>query len=118
MSYVEEFCDNIAIINQGEVVLEGELKEIKKDYSKNRLMLSAENYSLDELAEKVEKDLKGVLVAEKKKEFLVLELTDAVSKKEVVKALAETDIDIVKFGRYEPSLNDIFVGKVGEELEK
>lgn len=118
MSYVEEFCDNIAIINQGEVVLEGELKEIKKDYSKNRLMLSAENYSLDELAEKVEKELKGVLVAEKKKEFLVLELTDAVSKKEVVKALAETDIDIVKFGRYEPSLNDIFVGKVGEELEK
>ena len=118
MSYVEEFCDNIAIINQGEVVLAGELKEIKKDYSKNRLMLSAENYSLDELAEKVEKELKGVLVAEKKKEFLVLELTDAVSKKEVVKALAETDIDIVKFGRYEPSLNDIFVGKVGEEIEK
>lgn len=118
MSYVEEFCDNIAIINQGEVVLAGELKEIKKDYSKNRLMLSAENYSLNELAEKVGKELKGVSVAEKKKEFLVLELTEGISKKDVIKALAETDIDIVKFGRYEPSLNDIFVEKVGEEIEK
>lgn len=118
MSYVEEFCDNIAIINQGEVVLAGELKEIKKDYSKNRLMLSAENYSMEELAKKVEKELKGVTVAEQKKEFLVLELTEGTLKKDVVKALAETDIDIVKFGRYEPSLNDIFVSKVGEELEK
>lgn len=118
MSYVEEFCDNIAIINQGEVVLAGELKEIKKDYSKNRLMLSAENYSLNELEEKVGKELKGVSVAEKKKEFLVLELTEGISKKDVIKALTETDIDIVKFGRYEPTLNDIFVEKVGEEIEK
>ena len=118
MSYVEEFCDNIAIINQGEVVLAGELKEIKKDYSQNRLMLSAENYSMEELTKKVEKELKGVTVAEQKKEFLVLELAEGTSKKDVVKTLAETDIDIVKFGRYEPSLNDIFVAKVGEEIEK
>ena len=68
--WIAEFCDNIAIINQGEVVLAGELKEIKKDYSKNRLMLSAENYTLDELAEKVGKELKAVSVSEKKKEFL------------------------------------------------
>lgn len=33
MSYVEEFCDNIAIINQGQVVLDGQLKDIKKEYS-------------------------------------------------------------------------------------
>lgn len=118
MSYVEEFCDNIAIINQGEVVLEGELKEIKKDYSRNRLMLSAENYSMEELAKKIEKEFKGVSVAEKKKEFLVLEPAEGIAKKDVVKVLAETDIDIVKFGRYEPSLNDIFVEKVGEEIEK
>ena len=80
MSYVEEFCDNIAIINQGEVVLAGELKEIKKDYSQNRLMLSAENYSMEELTKKVEKELKGVTVAEQKKEFLVLELAEGTSK--------------------------------------
>lgn len=118
MSYVEEFCDNIAIINQGEVVLAGELKEIKKEYGKNRLMLAAENYNLDDLAQKAENELGGVFAAEKKKDFLVLELKEGSSKSEIIKKLAETDIDIVKFGRYEPSLNDIFVGKVGEEMEK
>lgn len=36
MSYVEEFCDNIAIINQGRIVLFGDLKEIRKEYGRNR----------------------------------------------------------------------------------
>lgn len=117
MSYVEEFCDNIAIINKGEVVLAGELKEIKKDYSKDRLMMSAENYTLEKLAEKIDREFTGLSVAEVKKEFLVLALENGVSKKNIMKDLAETDIDVVKFGRYEPSLNDIFVAKVGEEIE-
>lgn len=115
MSYVEEFCDNIAIINQGEVVLAGELKEIKREYSKNRLMLSAENYTLEELEEKVTQSIEGVSVSGKTRDFLVLELTEGITKKEILKELAGTDIDIEKFGRYEPSLNDIFVAKVGME---
>lgn len=117
MSYVEEFCDHIAVINQGEVVLSGELKEIKKEYGKNRLVLAAENYSLEELAEKVEREISGLSVSEKKKEYLVLEAAQGKNKKDILKSLAETDIDVVKFGRYEPSLNDIFVAKVGEEAE-
>lgn len=115
MSYVEEFCDHIAIINKGEVVLCGELKEIKKEYSKNRLMLAAENYSTEELAAKVGREIVGLKVSEKKKDYLVLELAAESSKKEVMRSLTETDIDVVKFGRYEPSLNDIFVAKVGDE---
>ena len=47
MSYVEEFCDEIAIINKGEIVLSGNLKNIKKDFGKNRLILSANNMSLE-----------------------------------------------------------------------
>lgn len=116
MSYVEEFCDNIAIINQGEVVLSGRLKEIKKDYGKNRLMLSAENVEGTALAEKLAKEYGSlVTVSEIKKDFLVLELTEGVNAKDFLKALSESDIEVEKFGRFEPSLNDIFVAKVGEE---
>lgn len=32
--YVEEFCENIAIINHGEIVLEGELSKIKQEFVK------------------------------------------------------------------------------------
>ena len=116
MSYVEEFCDNIAIINQGEVVLDGRLKEIKKEYGRNRLMLAAVNYSPEQLAEKVDRDFEGlVTVSDKRKEFLVLELAAGRSGKEVLERLAGSDLEVERFGSYEPSLNDIFVAKVGEE---
>ncbi len=116
MSYVEEFCDNIAVINQGQVVLEGKLKNIKKDYGKNRLMLASENYSLDELAGRLEKEwTELVSVSGRKKEFLILELKAGVDKQAMVERLAKSDIVIEKYGNYEPSLNDIFVAKVGEE---
>ncbi len=116
MSYVEEFCDNIAIINQGEVVLAGDLKEIKKDYGKNRLILSAENMSLAELEQKIEGaygDL--VSVVGRQKEFLILELTESGNRAKLMERLATSEVQVEKFGIYEPSLNDIFVAKVGEE---
>ncbi len=117
MSYVEEFCDNIAIIDKGKVVLAGELKEIKKDYGKNRLMILAENMSLEDLQQTLEKDLSDlVTVVAKRKDCLVLEMKDGADKKQIMQKLTQTDIDIEKFGRYEPSLNDIFVEKVGEEV--
>lgn len=116
MSYVEEFCDNIAIINQGEVVLDGRLKEIKREYGKSRLMLAAVNYSPEQLAEKAEKEFGGLIrVSEQKREFLVLELLEGHSQREVLERLAASDIEVERFGSYEPSLNDIFVAKVGEE---
>ena len=116
MSYVEESCDNIAIINQGQVVLDGQLKDIKKEYSRNRLMLAAENHTLEELARKVEGEWQGLArVSGRKKEFLVLELSEGADKRAFLERLAKSDVDVEKFGRYEPSLNDIFVAKVGEE---
>lgn len=116
MSYVEEFCDNIAIINQGEVVLAGELKEIKKEYGRNRLMLSAENYSLEQLAQKIGKEWQELaVVSGRKKEFLILELKEGIHRHRLLERLAGSDIEVEKFGGYEPSLNDIFVAKVGEE---
>lgn len=116
MSYVEEFCDNITIINKGEVVLAGNLKEIKRDYGKNRLMISAENMSLEQLADMIGAEWSALVsVCDRKKEFLILELNEGVSRKAVMEKLAQYDIVIEKFGSYAPSLNDIFVAKVGEE---
>ena len=115
MSYVEEFCEDIAIINQGKVVLAGQIKEIKKEYGKNRLILSAENYTLEALHTKLNKEFKGLIhKIKQKKTFLVLELSEKCTKKQLLEKLGKTDIDVEVFGRYEPSLNDIFVAKVGE----
>lgn len=116
MSYVEEFCDHIAIINQGEVVLAGRLKEIKQAYGEKQLVLAAENLSQEELAARIEKEFADIVsLSGKKREFLILELADGHTKKELLERLAKSDIGVERFGNYEPSLNDIFVAKVGEQ---
>ena len=116
MSYVEEFCDHIAIINQGEVVLAGRLKEIKQAYGEKQLVLAAENLSQEELADRIEKEFADIVsLSGKKREFLILELVDGHTKKELLERLAKSDIGVERFGNYEPSLNDIFVAKVGEQ---
>lgn len=115
MSYVEEFCDSIVIIDKGEVALKGSLKDIKKQYGKDRLILSAENYNLEELDQKIRMEFSELVTTHSiKKDFLVLELLQNSRKSDFVQEIIRSNIDIAHFGIYEPSLNDIFVARVGE----
>lgn len=116
MSYVEEFCEDIAIINKGEIVLSGNLKEIKKNFGENRLILSSNNYDLLTLKDLCTESFSSIAnVTEVKKDFLVLELCNGCTKNELLQSILNTDIDIEKFAIYEPTLTDIFVMKVGDE---
>lgn len=118
MSYVEEFCEDIAIVNKGEIILSGNLKDIKKKFGENRLVLSACNYSLEKLKEVCENNFSELVdVNEVKKEFIVLELKKDISKKQLLLALINSGVDIEKFGEYEPTLTDIFVLKAGDNNE-
>ena len=116
MSYVEEFCEEIAIINKGEIVLSGNLKEIKKEFGNNRLILSANNLTLDDLKSICEEKFNNlVIVNEIKKDCLILELLYNTTKNQLLENILKENIDIEKFSMYEPDLTDIFVKKVGEE---
>lgn len=116
MSYVEEFCDNIAVINHGEVVLSGRLKEIKKEFGQNRLVLSAENYSLPELKNLLDEQMGDVIKVDMvKKDYLIMVMNEYVTKERVLGRILNSTIKIEQFGIYEPSLNDIFVEKVGDD---
>lgn len=116
MSYVEEFCEDIAIINKGNIALSGNLKDIKKEYGKNRLILSSNNYSLDELEEICKNNFSNlVTVYAVKKDFLILELCEDCTKNSFLKSIIDYGIDIESFSVYEPSLTDIFVLKAGDE---
>lgn len=118
MSYVEEFCEDIAIIDKGNIVLSGELKTVKKKYGENRIILNSSNFKIDELKEICENDFSDfVVVNEVRDEFILLEIKEASSKKEFLSALSSSSIDVSLFGDYEPSLNDIFVSKVGGKDE-
>ena len=101
MSYIEEFCDSIAIINGGEVVLTGDLHEIKRNYPRNRLVVHSRQNEM------IAAEYSGSCQWGEDDE-LIITLSDPADKKEVMKKLTEIyDIDEIKV--YEPSLNDIFV---------
>lgn len=118
MSYVEEFCEDIVIINRGEVALAGNLDEIKAEYGKGRKILSAVNYSLPELMELCKEKLGGMVeVLGKNKHHVILTLKEGTDQWQILSALKQQNVEIKTFGAYEPSLNDIFVSRVGEEEE-
>ena len=101
MNYIEEFCDSIAIINGGEVVLFGDLYEIKRNYPRNRLVVRS--LEADAIAEKYSKRISRSENGE-----LILTLDSPEDKPAVMRELTETyDVDELKV--FEPSLNDIFV---------
>lgn len=115
MSYVEEFCDDIVIINKGEVVLKGELKEIKKEFGKDQLAFSALNYTSEELATLCKQQFRELFsITAVKKDYIIIRVKSGKTKNQVLEALLASKIDLARFGIYEPSLTDIFVQKAGD----
>ena len=90
MSYVEEFCEDIVIINQGQVVLEGNLNEIKLAYGRDQLILGDRNKSVQEFKQFCEQELIEVLqVCGQTKDALIVKLLDGQTRKDLLKALLE-----------------------------
>ena len=106
MSYIEEFCDSIAILKNGVVALHGDLHDIKRDYPRDRLVVRTEN------PDAILADY-GTACTVMEDGALRIQLDSADEKKAVMTRLVENyDIDEVKV--FEPSLNDIFVEYAGD----
>ncbi len=101
MNYIEEFCDNIAILNGGRIVLNGELRKIKKHYFQDKIVVRS--CEIDKILSEF-----GGLAKKINKDEFIIQLTDPCEKKQTMqKLVSEYDIDEIKV--FEPSLNDIFV---------
>lgn len=111
MEHVELFCKKLAIIMHGKPVLEGYLSDIKEKYRKKNIMIKGD------IDRKTLTKIPGVVsVIEKADEFEV-KIKDASVTEDVFKVVSKHK-NIMKFVVEEPSLNEIFVSKVGESYEK
>lgn len=107
MNYIEEFCNKIAILNGGNIVLQGEINEIKRNYVRDKLIVRSEN------AKEIMAYL-GSNCSMNEAGELMIQLSAATEKQSVMKDLTEKyDIDEIKV--FEPSLNDIFVEYAGDQ---
>lgn len=116
MNYVEEFCEDIVILHHGDVVLQGNLKQIKKEYGKNRIVIRALYPKMQEFRELLETQCQELLhIYEEKDGGFIIELQPNVNKRDVLTRMLELEVDLEAFQLYEASLTDIFVSKAGDE---
>lgn len=106
MSYIEEFCDSIAIINAGRVALHGDLRKIKRNYVRDRLV------AVSRRAKEIMAEL-GECCTEREDGSLLIRLASPDDKQAMMRRLVENyDVDEIRV--FEPSLNDIFVEYAGD----
>lgn len=107
MHTIEEFCTNILIINKGKTVLKGNIKDIKKTYPANRIIIETEEDIKDIIKEQ------NLKIENSHDNSYVVKIDDEKQGHELLKNIVKKKIDINKFEIMKPTLNDIFIEKVG-----
>lgn len=109
MATIEEFCTNILILNRGKTVLQGNLKDIKATYPANRLQLDVD--------QNINQYLKEFKIENSKNNQYTIQIRDEKSARDLLQKLVEDNIQVSKFEIMKPTLNDIFIEKVGAQNE-
>lgn len=111
MDHVEYFCEKLLILVKGETVLEGKLKNIKDEYKKKNIKIIGD-VKKEELLK-----IDGVLKVEKAGIEYIVNIKEKNCVKNVFDYVKKQN-NIEKFIVEEPTLNEIFIEKVGESYEK
>lgn len=109
MATIEEFCSDILILDKGKTVLQGNLKEIKDTYEANRLEIDSK-----EDISKYIKELNLEIENEKDNSY-VIKIKNEDEAHKLLNNIAKDKLKINKFEIHKPTLNSIFIEKVGEE---
>ena len=110
MEHVELFCKKLLILLKGKTVLKGDLKKIKEDYRKKNIFIKAD-IDYDKLNQ-----INGVEKVIKTQDEIIVTVLESKNISDVFNYI-KTCKNVTKFVVEEPSLNEIFVSKVGEAYE-
>ncbi|GGB51495.1 ATP-binding cassette domain-containing protein [Virgibacillus dakarensis] len=110
MEHVEELCEHLCILHKGKQVVHGSLRDIKRSFGKKNLVIHAE-FPLDFL-----QDHAGVVKYKALTDGCELQIENEDVSQTIFAELQGKGF-IRKFDLEEPSLNDIFIEKVGASYE-
>jgi ABC-2 type transport system ATP-binding protein len=111
MPIIEEFCQDILILNKGDTVLTGNLNDIKNTYARNNVVLNV-NADIESFLSE------DIRILSKNGTNYLLEISSEDSANSLLKNLLNNNIYVEKFEIKAPSLEDIFVEKVGYKEEE
>ena len=107
LEHIEEFCEKLTILVKGKSILNGYVKDIKKEYQKQNIFIKG-----DVDIKEIEK-IKGVIKVTKTLEEVLVKITDDSVINKVFKEISNKSI--TKFSVEEATLNEIFIEKVREQ---
>ena len=106
MEYIEDFCEKLIILVKGSPIVSGSLKEIKESYGIKNIMLRGTKLPLDKI-----KKVTGVISVSKVRGEVEVKIEDKKIAPKIFDLVKDTNI--TKYDLVEPSLNEIFIAKVG-----
>ena len=107
MATIEEFCSDILILNKGKTVLQGNLKKIKETYPANRVEINV-NQDIRNYIKEFDLEIE----TEANNNY-VIKISSEEKAHKLLNRLVSENIVIDKFEIKKPTLNDIFIEKVG-----
>jgi ABC-2 type transport system ATP-binding protein len=107
MDHVEELCEELSIIHHGKQIVSGTLREVKQSFGKQNVRIHSDN-DLSKLA-----SISGVTSVSKSIEGALYQVESEHIANKLLTAALETG-PIRHFAIEEPSLQDIFIEKVGK----
>jgi len=111
MEQAERMCDHIVIIARGEKVVDGKLADIKAESGRGHLAMSFSNNR--QAATPVLQDRRLIAHVDDYGAAAEAELASGADPGEVLRALVQAGVGLSRFEIVEPSLQSIFIAKVG-----
>ena len=105
MEQVEKLCESICLINEGKAVLNGEIKQIKKSFSKRTIRIEFEGEAEFLNDEKLVKNF------QEHDNYVEIQPNEKTTVNDILQTACQ-QVDIFRFELMEPSLHDIFIETV------
>lgn len=110
LELVEEMCEDVVIINKGEIVVQGSVQDVKRQHGRNIARLK-----LDNDVEALWLDtLRGVQVTKRRQDYIEMHIQADLNPNLIVEAALRHNGIISRFELVAPSLTDIFIERVGK----
>ena len=110
MEQVEEICEEIALINEGKLILNGRVEDVKNQYRENKFVIDF--YKLPE------QDISSVYSSEYNNGHrLTVSLNDHQNSTDLLRYLIDNNAEIRAFNESLPRLNEIFIKLVTEKKD-